>query len=242
MGGGFGARLYSIVAVGGHRRETSGFVFSARIVVCLCYTASIDAFDISGFILCLILCTCCEIVLHLAGAAQSRRATPFELRLHDIICCQTGCETRLTTGWMFVWTVVQYNTTTGCQTRCQTGLATGRATGCIVCTNIQPVCTGCQTGLTTGCIVYCKRGIRITRRRCLAHMDCVVGDIFESVSSEIRARTAGRKKRLFLRQITFSKFLLFWKVGTYWTWSLFGRCLTVPTDPHDLIVKNSGWS
>ena len=26
-------------------------------------------------------------------------------RLHDTTCCQTGCQTRLTTGWMFVYTI-----------------------------------------------------------------------------------------------------------------------------------------
>jgi len=84
------------------------------------------------------------------------------------------------------------HSTTGCQTRCQTGLATGRTTGCIACTyctNIQPVVKPIWQP-----VVSCKRGIRITRRRRLAHIKFVVGYIFESVSSEIRAHTAWREK------------------------------------------------
>jgi len=58
-------------------------------------------------------------------------------RLHDTTSCQSGCQTRLTTGWRFVY-MIQH---------CQTSLTTG----CIVYTvGCQ---TGCTTGLTTGCIV-----------------------------------------------------------------------------------------
>ena len=90
--------------------------------------------------------------------------TTVKLRLHDTTCCQTGCQTGLTTGSMSIYTIqtgsvyTRYNRlsnrllnrfdnrlyrvykhSTGCQTR----LTTGLTTGCIVYT------AGCQTGCTT---------------------------------------------------------------------------------------------
>jgi len=72
-------------------------------------------------------------------------------RLHDTTCCQTGCQTSLTTDEMFVYTIQQ-----SCQTSCIVYTA-GCQTGCTTRFDnrlneqwlfVQHDCqTGCQTGL-----------------------------------------------------------------------------------------------
>jgi len=107
----------------------------------------------------------------------------------------TGCQTRLTTGWMFVYTIQPVNRfhnrvertspvrSTGCQTRLTTGCmvyTAGCQTGCTtrfdnqlnVCTHHT---TGCQTGLTTGLFdnrLYRVNGASVALAFC-AFVQCI---------------------------------------------------------------------
>jgi len=58
-------------------------------------------------------------------------AAALKPRLHDTTCCQSG----LTTGWMFVYTIQPVVK------------PVWQPVGCLSCQ------TSCTTGLTTGCIV-----------------------------------------------------------------------------------------
>jgi len=83
----------------------------------------------------------------------------FDNRLYLVNKRPTGCQTRLTTGWMFVYTIQPVDNRFDNHVE-QT--ATVRSTGCHIglynrFDNRLNVCihntTGCQTSLTTGCIM-----------------------------------------------------------------------------------------
>ena len=72
-----------------------------------------------------------------------RSAVAVKPRLHDTTCCQTSCETGLTTGCIVY--------TAGCQSGCTTRFA--NRVERTVAVRSTWLSTHCQTGMTTGSIV-----------------------------------------------------------------------------------------